>query len=105
MDIQLLHEGIWTIMIFSAVLGLIVVLVSYWAFTSLDPQIRPNIFIGLTVLRMVLSMIFLGSVIFLGLEDKRLWVANFFVLYLFYLVFEIYAILSNLRAISGEGEN
>ncbi len=105
MDIQLIHEGIWTIMIFSAVLGLIVVLVSYWAFTSLDPQIRPNIFIGLTVLRMVLSMIFLGSVIFLGLEDKRLWVANFFVIYLFYLVFEIYAILSNLRAISGEGEN
>lgn len=105
MEKSLIHERIWSIMIFSAVLGLVVVAVAHWSLSTFDSQTRPNIFIGLTVLRMLLSMIFLAAVIFLGLEDRGLWVANFFVLYLFYLVFEIYTILSNLRAISGEGEN
>jgi len=105
MEKSLVHEQIWSIMIFSAVLGIIVVAIAHWALNSFDAQSRPNIFIGLTVLRMLLSMIFLGAVIFLGLEERVLWVANFFVVYLFYLVFEIYTILSNLRAISGEGEN
>lgn len=92
-------------MIFSAVLGIIVVAIAHWALSSFDAQSRPNIFIGLTVLRMLLSMIFLGAVLYIGLEERVLWVVNFFVVYLFYLVFEIYTILSNLRAISGEGEN
>lgn len=105
MEKSLIHEQIWSIMIFSALLGIIVVAIAHWALNSFDAQTRPNIFIGITVLRMLLSMIFLGAVIFIGLENRVLWVADFFVVYLFYLVFEIYTILSNLRAISGEGEN
>ena len=105
MEKPLVHEQIWSIMIFSAVLGIIVVAIAHWALSSFDAQSRPNIFIGLTVLRMLLSMIFLGAVLYIGLEERVLWVVNFFVVYLFYLVFEIYTILSNLRAISGEGEN
>lgn len=105
MEKSLIHDQIWSIMVFSALLGVVVVAIAHWALNSFDAQSRPNIFIGLTVLRMLLSMIFLGAVIFIGLEERVLWVANFFVVYLFYLVFEIYTILSNLRAISGEGEN
>ncbi|WP_420384822.1 hypothetical protein [Roseivirga sp.] len=105
MEKSLIHPQIWSIMIFSALLGIVVAAIAQWALTSFDAQSRPNIFIGLTVLRMLLSMIFIGAVLFIGLEERVLWVANFFVVYLFYLVFEIYTILSNLRAISGEGEN
>lgn len=104
MEKSLVHPQIWSIMIFSLILGIIVVAIAHWALSSFDADMRPNIFIGITVLRMILSMIFLGAVIFIGLEGRVLWVANFFVVYLFYLVFEIYTILSNLRAISGEGE-
>jgi hypothetical protein len=39
------------------------------------------------------------------LENEVIWIVNFFVVYLFYLVFEIYSIISNLRANSNDGEN
>ncbi|OEK07260.1 hypothetical protein BFP71_04195 [Roseivirga misakiensis] len=101
---KFIHPGIWTIVIFSALLGMLVVAVGHWGLTTLDAQTRTNLFLGLTVMRLLLSMIFIGIVVFAGLEGKVLWVANFFAVYLFYLVFEIYTILSNLRAISTEGE-
>ena len=91
-------------MVFSGVLGMIVVAIAHWGMSTMDAQSRPNIFLGLTVLRMLLSMAFIGITLYMGIEDRVLWVVNFFAVYLFYLVFEITTILSNLRAISGEGE-
>jgi len=96
-----IHSQIWPILIFSAVLGLIIVGMSHWGVKNLDPQSRTNLFLGTTVLRLIFSMVFIGVVLFRGVEDQMIWVANFFVVYLFYLVFEIYTILSNLRQISG----
>jgi len=101
---KFLHPQIWTIVIFSALLGMLVVSIGHWGLTTLDAQSRTNLFLGLTVLRLIISMIFIGIVVFAGLEERVLWVADFFAIYLFYLVFEIYTILSNLRAISTEGE-
>ncbi len=101
---QFIHEKVWSIIIFSAILGLIVVIIGDWGIRNMDAQSRPNLFLGLTVLRLLLSMGFVGIVLFVGIEDRIIWVANFFAAYLFYLVFEIYSILSNLRAISTEGE-
>jgi hypothetical protein len=100
----LVHPYIWSIMVFSGVLGMIVVAIAHWGMNTMDAQSRPNIFLGLTVLRMLLSMAFIGITLYMGIEDRVLWVVNFFAVYLFYLVFEITTILSNLRAISGEGE-
>ncbi|GHE54173.1 MULTISPECIES: hypothetical protein [Roseivirga] len=100
----LVHPYIWSIMVFSGVLGMIVVAIAHWGMSTMDAQSRPNIFLGLTVLRMLLSMAFIGITLYMGIEDRVLWVVNFFAVYLFYLVFEITTILSNLRAISGEGE-
>lgn len=101
---RFVHPQIWSIVIFSALLGLIVVAIGHWGIHNMDAQSRPNLFLGLTVLRLILSMIFIGIVVFSGLEGRITWVADFFAVYLFYLVFEIYSILSNLRAISAEGE-
>lgn len=101
---KFIHPQIWSIVIFSALLGLIVVAISHWGIRNMDAQSRPNLFLGLTVLRLILSMIFIGIMVFSGLEDRIIWVGDFFAIYLFYLVFEIYSILSNLRAISAEGE-
>lgn len=101
---KLIHPGIWTIMIFSAVLGLIVVWVGDWGMRNMDAQSRPNLFIGLTVLRLILSMGFIAIIIFSGLEKRVMWVADFFVVYFCYLAFEVFNILAILRAISREGE-
>jgi xanthine/uracil permease len=97
---KLIHSGIWGIMIFSVFLALIIVAMNSWGLKNLDPQSRTNLFLGTTVLRLILSMGFIGAALFLGIENQILWVANFFAIYLFYLVFEIYTILSNLRQIS-----
>jgi ABC-type glycerol-3-phosphate transport system permease component len=101
---RFIHSGIWGILIFSALLGLLVSFIAGWGISTFDAQSRPNIFLGITALRMLLSMIFIGVVLFTGIEDRIVWVADFFGVYLFYLVFEIVSILSNLRAISAEGE-
>ena len=99
-----LHDQIWGIVIFSALLGILVAGIAGWGLSAFDAQSRPNVFLGITVLRMLLSMGFIGIVLFVGIEDRILWVADFFGVYLFYLVFEILTILSNLRAILAEGE-
>ena len=101
---HLVHPQFWGILIFSFILGLLVVFVGDWGMRNMDAQSRPNLFLGLTVMRLILSMIFIGIIVFTGLEQRILWVGNFFMVYLFYLVFEIVTILSNLRAISAEGE-
>ena len=101
---RFIHTGIWGIMIFSAILGLIVAFIAGWGISTFDEGSRPNIFLGITALRMLLSMIFIGIVLFAGIDERIVWVADFFGVYLLYLVFEIVSILSNLRAISAEGE-
>jgi len=98
------HDQFWSIMVFSALLGFLVVAVANWGMKSFDAQMRPTVFIGITVMRLLLSMIFIGAAIFLGVEERVLWVVNFFAVYLLYLVFELYTILSNLRAISAEAK-
>ena len=97
---RLIHTQVWGIMIFSVILALIIVVMNHWGLKNLDPQSRTNLFLGTTVLRLLLSMGFIGITLFVGIENQILWVADFFAIYLFYLVFEIYTILTNLRQIS-----
>ena len=101
---NLIHSGLLSIVIFSAFLGLLIAFMAGWGLHNLDAQTRPNLFIAITGIRMIVSLIFVLIVVYNGLENRTLWVANFFAVYLFYLVFEIYTIMSNLRAISNEGE-
>jgi len=101
---NVLHGGLLSIVIFSAFLGLLIAFMAGWGLQNLDAQTRPNLFIAITGIRMIVSLIFVLIVVYNGLENRTLWVVNFFAVYLFYLVFEIYTIMSNLRAISNEGE-
>ncbi len=101
---NVLHSGVLSIVIFSAFLGLLIAFMAGWGLQNLDAQTRPNLFIAITGIRMIISLIFVLIVVYNGLEKRTLWVVNFFAIYLLYLVFEIYTIMSNLRAISNEGE-
>lgn len=67
-------------------------------------KMLPDNFFQISVLAMLLRLI--GSLVFIGvevwpdMENIILFIADFFVIFLFYLVFDIYAFLSNLRPIS-----
>jgi hypothetical protein len=54
-------------------------------------------FMASVVLRLILSLFFLGTFIFIKLENIQLFAINFFVLYLSALVFEIFENSRNLR--------
>jgi hypothetical protein len=100
-----IHEGIWNIIIFSAVVGIGVAVINMYFVTKTDGSNNVAVFLGTTVFRMLLSIIFITLQFFQGLESEVIWIVNFFVVYLFYLVFEIHSILSNLRANSNDAEN
>ena len=97
---KILHSGLLSIVLFSAFLGLLIAFMAGWGMENLNVQTRPNLFIAITGIRMIVSLIFVLIVVYNGLENQLLWVVNFFLVYLFYLVFEIHTIISNLRAIS-----
>ena len=54
-------------------------------------------YLATVALRLLLSIIFIGIELYRGLQQQELFVANFFVLYLFYTIFEIWNLNSNLR--------
>lgn len=54
-------------------------------------------YMAFTVARLVLSVAFVGFFVYRGLVDKRMFVLDFLVLYIFYTTFEIYGLSSNLR--------
>lgn len=49
------------------------------------------------VIRMLTSLIIAGTFIFIGINNLTNFLITFFVIYLFYFVFEIKSVLSNLR--------
>lgn len=54
-------------------------------------------YLSTVVLRLILSLIFIGIVLYLGLQNPELFILNFFVLYLFYTIFEIWNLSRKLR--------
>jgi hypothetical protein len=57
-------------------------------------------YLGGIVARLILSLIFIGSFVYVGIIDMYIFISNFFVLYLCYTGFEIYGLYRNLRHIS-----
>ena len=52
------------------------------------------------VIRILASLTFIAVIVWRGEENIILFIANFFILFLFYLIFDIYTFISNLRPIS-----
>lgn len=101
---SIIHEEIWSIIIFSGVVGLGVAFVNMYFVKKGSHLGLVNVFLATTAFRMLFSIFFITIILYLGLENQLVWIGDFFVIYLFYLVFEIYTIMSNLRAISNEGD-
>jgi hypothetical protein len=91
-----IHEEIWSIFGFVAGLSYLLGVVTQWLYTK-----SPEYFIHLKLLGMLIRILsslgFIGILVALDLENIILFIANFFIIFLFYLIFDIYYFISNLR--------
>lgn len=53
--------------------------------------------LGATVLRMLIAIFAMTIGLLADVEEESLFIINFFIIYLFYLIFELIFVLSNLR--------
>lgn len=91
-----IHEEIWSVFGFVAGLSYLLGVVTQWLYTK-----SPEYFIHLKLLGMLIRILsslgFIGILVALDLENIILFIVNFFLLFLFYLIFDIYYFISNLR--------
>ena len=93
---QLVHSTIWTIFGFMAGLSYLLSVVTGWLYRK-----SPENFFALKILGMLIRTLsatgFIGILVVMGLENIILFIANFFIIFLFYMIFDIYIFISNLR--------
>lgn len=94
-----LHSEIWSIFVYSVGLNYFVSGLSLWL-NKKSPENFANIKLLGMLIRILSALGFIVLFSMLELENIILFIVNFFILFLFYLIFDIYFIISNLRQIS-----
>jgi hypothetical protein len=97
----LLHPSKWLILGFFVAFSLLFHRVIEFGLREKQKNFIP-FYLATVVLRLILCIIFIGVELYLGLQQQELFILNFFVLYLFYTVFEIWNLSLNLRQNSGK---
>ncbi len=95
----IIHSKIWNIFIFLSVFSFFIGLLNGFLLKSFGENFF-QIMVLAMILRFIGTLIFIGIAVWPALENIILFIADFFIIFLFYLVFDIYAFLSNLRPIS-----
>lgn len=92
----LLHQQKWVILSFFIAYSLLFNRIIELGFKEKRKNFIP-FYLSSVALRLILSIVFIAIELYRGLEQQELFIANFFVLYLFYTIFEIWNLNSNLR--------
>jgi Co/Zn/Cd efflux system component len=100
-----IHHYYHEMIIYSAVVALVVAYFSYFNINSGGPAKYVTVILGSTVIRMILSLVIFLIFLLRGPENRLILVINFLIVYLSYLLFEIYSIITNLRRISKKGNS
>ena len=95
--VQLFHPYKWGLIAFFVILTLVTTGLSEYGLKS-GKEFFSNFYMLSILVRMFLSIIFIFILILADAENPFLLVIDFFILYFFYIVFEIYFLLGNLRA-------
>jgi hypothetical protein len=90
------HQKITALMVFFSLLTLLTGMLSI-ALLKNDKFNSVSIILGSTVLRLILSLLFVFILLWGGDENILWFVINFFIIYLLYLLFDIYGLITNLR--------
>ena len=96
---QIIHESIWSIFGFVVILSYLLSVVTQWLYLKSPENLLSLKLLGM-VIRILSSLGFIGILAVLDLENIILFIANFFIIFLFYMIFDIYIFISNLRPIS-----
>jgi hypothetical protein len=96
---SLIHTKIWEIVGFLAILSFLISLLNSFLLKIL-PENFFQIMVLAMILRFIASLVFIGVEVWPQMENIILFIADFFIVFLFYLVFDIYTFLANLRPIS-----
>jgi len=96
---MVIHYKIWNILIFVAIMSYVIGLISILLLKGSTENLIQIKLLGM-VLRILASLSYIGIMVFMGMEHILLFVSDFFVIFLFYLFFDIYTFLANLRPIS-----
>lgn len=92
-----IYEGVWYLLIFFFGLSCITSFLTEYGVRSNPKNFQIFYFAGM-FFRVILSLLVALVIIYFGIGNVIAFVTNFFALYLFFLGFEIYALLINLRA-------
>ena len=96
---QIIHESIWIIFGFVAGLSYLLGFFTQWLYLKSPENLLSLKLLGM-IIRILSSLGFVGIFAFLGLENIILFIANFFIIFLFYMIFDICIFISKLRPIS-----
>ncbi len=93
------HDTVWATLSFFIILTWLTGMFSHYLL-ELSKDNSVNILLGATAVRFLASIGFVAIMLFLGQDNLILFVVNFFIIYFFYLLFDIYMLMANLRPIS-----
>ncbi|MCV9388675.1 hypothetical protein [Reichenbachiella ulvae] len=93
----ILHGYLHWIIVFFWVVSLGIHVLSEVAQRTLDMD-KTLVLLGAVTARLLIAIFAMVTVALIGIADRSLFIINFAVLYLCYLVFEISSVLSNLRS-------
>ncbi|MDF2158872.1 hypothetical protein [Algoriphagus sp. CAU 1675] len=96
---QTVHEKIWAILSFLAIMSYGVGFVTLWLYKKSPENFLQVKLLGMIV-RILASLAFITVLVLGGMENIILFIADFFIIFLIYMVFDIYSFMSNLRPIS-----
>jgi hypothetical protein len=94
-----IHSKIWEIVAFMAIISFLISLLNAFLLKNFAENFF-QIMVLAMILRFIATLVFIGLEVWPGMENIILFIADFFIVFLFYLVFDIYTFLANLRPIS-----
>ncbi|KEO73064.1 hypothetical protein EL17_15765 [Anditalea andensis] len=93
---NILHKHIWNMLLFFSLLAFIIGYLSQLILKK-GKENFVYVILGGNIFRFIFSLGYILVFLFIGLDNIILFVTNFFIIYLLYLLFDIYGLMANLR--------
>jgi len=93
---NILHNQVWNMLIFFFLLAFSTAYLSQIILKNGKDNFVAAVLSG-TIFRFFISLGYILVFLFVGVDNIILFVGNFFVIYLLYLLFDIYGLIANLR--------
>jgi hypothetical protein len=91
-----IHEKVWIILSFFVTLTWLTGMFTHYLL-GISKENSVNILLGAIGIRLLASIGFVAVMLVLKVENIIWFVVNFFIIYFFYLLFDIYGVIANLR--------